>query len=251
LSLRWLVAGLAMVLVAMASSAQAQRIIRTSGGLTGDQFYPVVPGGLRDCSPGDFVNIDANGGPAPADACGGQRQAPYGLGEIAAFAAFVGNGTWALTYSDSRVFEDVVPAASGQFDARSFTVTTTNGLLSKVTGRIQLPGEYTGSFVAVLSGTWLDSSDPLALSARTRTWNAAYLWNNVSVQRTFAPNGALLAEPGLSFNLREPLPGMQVTQVDFYTFAPIPEPGTYALMGLGLLGVAAVARRRRAASAPR
>jgi len=34
--------------------------------------------------------------------------------------------------------------------------------------------------------------------------------------------------------------------MDNFTYAPIPEPGTYGLMALGLLGVAAAARRRKA-----
>jgi hypothetical protein len=37
------------------------------------------------------------------------------------------------------------------------------------------------------------------------------------------------------------------TQVSAVTFAPIPEPSTYALMALGLAGIGFVARRRRAA----
>ena len=68
--------------------------------------------------------------------------------------------------------------------------------------------------------------------------------------RSRSAEGALafVARPLLPLRLRcgASVAGGLSNRTVLYEITPVPEPGTWLLMGLGLAGVAAVARRRRA-----
>jgi hypothetical protein len=226
-----------------AGSAQAQRIIRTTLGGGGGIFAAPVTV-FQPCDPSQL---------GPADACLGQQRSLHGLADVNALgtANGLGLGTWQLVGTDFNVSS--VPSGGPAsttplFDAAS--VLEADAAQQRSFGFIRFPATFEGSFVFVLSGTWQAPSD-VAPGVNVRSfWSAAYLFDEVRVAPFLnTVTGLEIGVPELRFGFLPPLNGMSTTRVDLYVFTPIPEPGTYALMALGLLGLGAVARRRRTGAA--
>lgn len=87
------------------------------------------------------------------------------------------------------------------------------------------PGSFNGIHLTVLSGPGIMS--------------ASYAGG------TMGYTGLTVDSGSLWLNFAGVSPGGEA----HFLIATVPEPGTYALMGLGLLGVAAIARRRRSQTA--
>jgi hypothetical protein len=125
--------------------------------------------------------------------------------------------------------------------------TLTNGCVTSVTGGTPELGTFResqsnpgmpNSIFGVKINTTGESTTYSFLSNRVAVWGDIYL-KGASDLHTY--NTGLLTENRLSNNT-----DFFIARPDTEVFNVVPEPSTYAMMGMGMLGLVGVARRRRA-----
>jgi len=198
-------------LVSVASlSANAGQV--TIGGCAG----PTAGYGSTTCVAGATV-VDFNGGSAPANFSG--------TGSV-----FSGTtGAWAEPAGDASDYLAVTTYnPSGVEDIRLSSVNNYFGMLwGSVDNYNSVEALLNGNVVGVVNG-----ADVIA--AGTNFGNQQASGSNEYVNMTF----------GTGYNEIKLITGNYNFEVDNLAFANVPEPGSFALLGLGVAGL--IARRRRA-----
>lgn len=171
-------------------------------------------------------------------------------------AGFGGAGLIKLvTYSGGAFFSaSLTPDGSGTYDLTGLAQVDVD---PSTAGVQNLPGGPEG-FVYIASGNPGFSSNSMLVSEYAAGAVGAYEVDGngnpiLSTRRTFlqgmsGAEGATIDPVTGDFLFSTFGSGNQVYRVEGFS-APIPEPGTWLMMGLGLAGVAAASRRRRARQA--
>lgn len=137
--------------------------------------------------------------------------------------------------------------------ASGFTVTTKNGDILSLNDFSYSNSSRMLSSTISFNGIELFSGEALSAASVTlnESFNAASGTGKLSTSTMYLTDGAATAFAS-AFGLESYVSTIKSTAfgslvVDVVGPAPVPEPSTYALMGLGLIGIALTARKRQAA----
>jgi hypothetical protein len=168
-----------------------------------------------------------------------------------------GTGTLTEAFTSVTLSSSAATDFLGTTDSASGFSLTYNGTVLSITNisyseaSKALSGTLAVGGVSKYTGSLLTSSTASVSEAFNASLGTGYL-STGNLYLTSAAATAMLSAFGMSTSA---LYVGIVTGVNFGTFAAdvtgaaaaaVPEPGTYALMGLGLVGIASVVRRRRA-----